>query len=580
MVGCKHEYLNKWDGLYVCMDCSHQLTNDNDSDRIKYEEQEELKTLPDIIPPNMTVGKMSQQRGVSIRFLVEFTNKHNCWSMTSWEIIRKIIKPQTSSSRCRYVELDYMKEYVGEAHSFISYAQAGLFGDLVAAVADHADYDRYVWIDIFAVRQWPSDTPDLDFASTIEHCSSFIIICSSVDLSVPDVFFFSIKKIPVSIRKMLCFLRVWCLVEIHKAATMKNMPIIMKCGSHKLIDDNNFEFIGNRNMIEALLYLVDIEKAEATVHSDKEMIMESIRNGCGVNQLNYVIRGVMAGALEIVNNSSIVQSAACGDIHSLEMILLDHTNIYAIAAGGYCNLLRSFIESTNCDINGKNEEGNSAFLHASNSGHIECIKLLISYGCNIHDTNNNGESCLNLAASNGQAECLKYLISCGCNVSHTDNSGYTPCINAAMMGHVQCLKILVSHPDCDVYARVDGWTALKWAKMNQRTKAIDFLKSYMSNGITAVNDDDDEWETDDESDGGDDGDDGGDNDDDDDNDDGDDENTKQMSTKIKDNSDDSDDKWETESGSCDDNDNDDSNNDNYNNNNNDDNHNNNNSILL
>ena len=38
---CKHEYLNKWDGQYVCMDCFYYLNNDNDNDkeRIKYEEE-------------------------------------------------------------------------------------------------------------------------------------------------------------------------------------------------------------------------------------------------------------------------------------------------------------------------------------------------------------------------------------------------------------------------------------------------------------------------------------------------------------------------------------------------------------
>jgi len=495
---CKHEYLNKWDNEYYCMDCNYHLNNDHDSKRINLEEELESKTLPDIIPYNMTVGKMSQERGVSIKFLVEFTQKNNCWSMTSWEIIRKIIKPETLSRRCRYVELDHMKDFVGPANSFISYAQAGLFGDLVSAIADNADYNRYVWIDIFAVRQWPSDSPDLDFGSTIEHCKSFIIICSSIELSVPDIFFFSIKKIPPNNRKMICFLRVWCLVEIHKAATMKNMPIIMKGGSYKLHNNDKFEFIGNRNMIEALMYLVDIEKAEATVKSDKERIMESIRNGCGVNHLNYVIRGVMAGALEIIdmNNSSIIQCAACGDTQAIDMVLVNHTNVFAIAAGGYCNLLKLFIESTKCDISAKDLKGNSAFLHGANGGHIEVLKLLVSYDCNIHDINDEGKSCLSLAAYNGQAECLSYLISCGCIVSHKDTSGYTPCIEAAMMGHVECLKVLVSNPDCDVYHKVDGWNALKWAKMNKKTKAANFLISFMSTGITNTNDDDEDgWET-------------------------------------------------------------------------------------
>ena len=75
-----------------------------------------------------------------------------------------------------------MAEHVGPAKTFISYAQQGSWGDLVAAILDGgADLNRKVWLDIFAVRQWPSDTPDLDFASTIEHCDSFLCVCSYVE---------------------------------------------------------------------------------------------------------------------------------------------------------------------------------------------------------------------------------------------------------------------------------------------------------------------------------------------------------------------------------------------------------------
>jgi hypothetical protein len=66
-----------------------------------------------------------------------------------------IIKPATEDTRCRAVELPEMESYVGPASTFISYAQAGRWGDLVAAIADgNADLERFVWIDIFAVRQW------------------------------------------------------------------------------------------------------------------------------------------------------------------------------------------------------------------------------------------------------------------------------------------------------------------------------------------------------------------------------------------------------------------------------------------
>jgi hypothetical protein len=167
---CTHPYLNKWDGIYVCMDCNYRLEAQKDKDRINNEETMEKNTPYDVIPEGMSVGKLSQMRGVSIKFLLQFTQKHDCWSWNSWNVIRKIIKPETESKRCRYVELDSMKNNVGPAQTFISYAQAGTWGDLVAAVADEADVNRFVWIDVFAIRQWPSSSPDLDFRSTIENC--------------------------------------------------------------------------------------------------------------------------------------------------------------------------------------------------------------------------------------------------------------------------------------------------------------------------------------------------------------------------------------------------------------------------
>ena len=74
-----------------------------------------------------------------------------------------------------------MKDHIGQASTFISYAQAGAWGDLVAALLDGgADLERCVWLDVFAIRQWPSNSPDLDFASTIAHCKSFMVVCSSL----------------------------------------------------------------------------------------------------------------------------------------------------------------------------------------------------------------------------------------------------------------------------------------------------------------------------------------------------------------------------------------------------------------
>lgn len=114
-----------------------------------------------------TKEAMSQDsvcRGVTIQWLVEFTDLHNCWNWTTRKVRNEIILPATHIRHCRYVELDFMESgnNVGKAITFVSHTWGATWGDLVAAVSDGADLNRIVWVDIFAVRQWPSAQPDLD----------------------------------------------------------------------------------------------------------------------------------------------------------------------------------------------------------------------------------------------------------------------------------------------------------------------------------------------------------------------------------------------------------------------------------
>ena len=70
---------------------------------------------------------------------------------------------------------------VGPAKTFVSHCWGDSWGDLVAAVSDGADENRRVWVDIFVVRQWPCGASDLDFVSMIHNCSSFLLVCPSLD---------------------------------------------------------------------------------------------------------------------------------------------------------------------------------------------------------------------------------------------------------------------------------------------------------------------------------------------------------------------------------------------------------------
>ena len=101
--------------------------------------------------------------GVTIEWLLAFTFDHNCWHRPTWWVNRHIIKEATRHKRRRYMDLDEMKQYKRPATVFMSHCWGAAWGDVVLAACHGARFGRVVWIDLFAVRQWPGKKADLDF---------------------------------------------------------------------------------------------------------------------------------------------------------------------------------------------------------------------------------------------------------------------------------------------------------------------------------------------------------------------------------------------------------------------------------
>jgi len=55
----------------------------------------------------VTMGKPPPRHivQVTIGFLVDFTNKHDCWHYPTWKVVRDIVRPATQATRQRYTDL-------------------------------------------------------------------------------------------------------------------------------------------------------------------------------------------------------------------------------------------------------------------------------------------------------------------------------------------------------------------------------------------------------------------------------------------------------------------------------------------
>lgn len=153
-------------------------------------------------------------------FLFALTFTLRLWSWKTWEIVQYLVKPATEGhGRCRFAHLPFVKPFTGPATVFLSHCWGGTWGDLVVAACAGGRMDRYVWVDIAAVRQWPGNEADLNFRPVVSRCRALLVAAAPV----PGIV--SSKSMGTRIEfdaylasddykaatKTLAFCRLWCI---------------------------------------------------------------------------------------------------------------------------------------------------------------------------------------------------------------------------------------------------------------------------------------------------------------------------------------------------------------------------------
>ena len=68
-----------------------------------------------------------------------------------------------------------VKRFAGRADALMSHAWGNNWGTLVAAAAQGAPMNRFVWICALANRQWAGNKADIDFQSMVERTKAVVV---------------------------------------------------------------------------------------------------------------------------------------------------------------------------------------------------------------------------------------------------------------------------------------------------------------------------------------------------------------------------------------------------------------------
>jgi len=484
---CKCEYSKKSD-FSLCIDCHEKSILQPQIAR----EEEWIKQVQeeDAAHEDQHMDLL-HACGVTIEWLLAFTFDHKCWHRPTWWVNRHIIKEATRHNRRRYMDLDEMKQYKQPATVFMSHCWGAAWGDVVLAACHGARFGRVVWIDLFAVRQWPGNKADLDFRNLVNKCDAFIVSVSPVDglkeilgnLGDCDAYLSSDEgKVD---KKGIPVFRLWCNVEI-AAAYNKKIPIVIKGGKATKDDNSNTYSYDTKcvgSLMDNLSNMVDVEASECSALEDYEREMKIVRSlEGGSDGVNALIAGVVLGGHKSIElNILEIDAFVCNEPESFHALsipsgcegkarLIAGKVLIAAGGGGRESIIKELLSKWSVkEDDNQNKEGetkrndsmkkekemkrkwliqlidDSAVLFAASSGgHIGVVKMILEVvGINVND-DNNGNSPLYVASQKGNIDVVKVLIQAGGNVNKKNtHDGASPLCVASQNGNAATVKLLI-----------------------------------------------------------------------------------------------------------------------------------------
>ncbi|XP_071964995.1 uncharacterized protein [Antedon mediterranea] len=141
--------------------------------------------------------------------------------------------------------------------------------------------------------------------------------------------------------------------------------------------------------------------------------------------------------------------------------LTQETPLHYCARSGNKNILMEMVKYLGQDsqlaLNKQSKNGWSPLLVTSEQGHVEIVKILLSYNARVDVFDEHGKAALHLAAENGHKDVADVLLCHKAFVNAKSKIGLTPLHLAARSGHNDLVKLLIH----DHHASIDALSLAK-----------------------------------------------------------------------------------------------------------------------
>jgi ankyrin repeat protein len=94
-------------------------------------------------------------------------------------------------------------------------------------------------------------------------------------------------------------------------------------------------------------------------------------------------------------------------------------------------------------VNAVGEEGITALIWASYSGHLDIVQYLVSNKANLELSDPRRNTALSWSCYHGHMDIVSYLIEKKADIEHRDDAGSTPLLSAAYQGHSKVVQALL-----------------------------------------------------------------------------------------------------------------------------------------